>query len=118
MAKYPVEEGGIYSNRLKVDLVDEFHYRCPAPLSDEQVAQLEWLTAAVFRVTGCLDVARVDYRLDARHGDEPYILEVNPLPGLNPGYSDLCIEAEADGWRYAELINRILAEACRRYGVV
>lgn len=118
MAKYPVEEGGIYSNRLKVDLVDEFHYQCPAPLSDDQVAQLEWLTAAVFRVTGCLDVARVDYRLDASHGDEPYILEINPLPGLNPGYSDLCIEAEADGWRYDELINRILAEACRRYSLV
>lgn len=69
------------------------------------------------RVTGCLDVARVDYRLDAANGDEPLILEINPLPGLNPGYSDLCVEAAADGWSYEALINRILAEACQRYGL-
>lgn len=117
MARYPVEEGGIYSNRLKVELAHEFHYHCPAPLSDAQVARLEWLTAAVFRVTGCLDVARVDFRLDAANHDEPCILEINPLPGLNPGYSDLCIEAAAGGWSYETLINRIVEEACRRYGL-
>ncbi|NIN69844.1 MAG: D-alanine--D-alanine ligase, partial [Anaerolineae bacterium] len=69
----------------------------------EQVEELNWLAAATFRVTGCLDVARVDFRLDVNDGDKPYILEVNPLPGLNPGYSDLCIEAAVDGWRYEEL---------------
>ncbi|MCC6166161.1 MAG: hypothetical protein IT329_02940 [Caldilineaceae bacterium] len=117
MARYPAEEGGVYSNRLKVELAHEFHYHCPAPLHEEQVERLQWLTAAVFRVTGCLDVARVDYRLDAANGDEPLVLEINPLPGLNPGYSDLCVEAAADGWSYEALINRILAEACRRYGL-
>ncbi len=118
MTQYPAEEGGIYSNRLKVDLAHDFHYHCPAPLSQEQVERLEWLTAAVFRVTGCLDVARVDYRLDAANQDEPTILEINPLPGLNPGYSDLCVEAEAGGWSYEELINRILMEAAQRYGLL
>lgn len=117
MSKYPVEEGGIYSNRLKVDLADTFYYQCPAPLPQAQVEQLERLTAAVFRVTGCLDVARVDFRLDASQDDAPYILEINPLPGLNPGYSDLCIEAAAGGWTYEELINRILDEAVQRYGL-
>jgi D-alanine-D-alanine ligase len=60
-------------------------------------------------------VARVDFRLDAHDADKPYILEVNPLPGLNPGYSDLCIEATADGWSYEELVNTILDEALERY---
>lgn len=64
---------------------------------------------------GCHDVARVDFRLDANANDKPYILEINPLPGLNPGYSDLCIEAVADGWSYEELINRILDEAIERH---
>jgi D-alanine-D-alanine ligase len=59
----------------------------------------------------------VDFRLDALDNDRPYILEVNPLPGLNPGYSDLCLEAEADGWSYERLINRILDEALRRFGL-
>jgi len=115
MTAYPAEEAGIYTSRIKVDLAEEFHYLCPAPLSEEQIEELNWLTAATFRVTACLDVARVDFRLDANDGDKPYILEVNPLPGLNPHYSDLCIEAAADGWRYEELVKRILDEALERY---
>ena len=36
------------------------------------------------------------------------------LPGLNPEYSDLCIEAKAAAWSYEELVNRILDEAIER----
>jgi D-alanine-D-alanine ligase len=115
MAAYPEEEAGVYTSRIKVDLVHEFHYLCPAPLNAELVEELNWLAAATFRVTGCLDVARVDFRLDANDGDKPYILEVNPLPGLNPDYSDLCIEAATEGWSYEELISCILDEAIERY---
>lgn len=112
---YPVEEAGLYTNRIKVDLAHEFHYYCPAPLTPEQVDDLNWLAATTFRVMGCYDVARIDFRLDANNNNKPYILEINPLPGLNPGYSDLCIEAAADDWRYEQLINRILNEAIQRY---
>jgi D-alanine-D-alanine ligase len=118
MAAYPAEEAGIYTSRMKVEMAHEFHYLCPAPLSVEQIEDLSWLAAATFRVTGCLDVGRVDFRLDASDGDKPYILEVNPLPGLNPGYSDLCIEAAADGWTYEELINEILDLAAERHGLI
>lgn len=117
MGQYPIEEAGIYTNRIKVEMAENFHYICPASLSEQQVEDLNWLTAATFRVTGCLDVARVDFRLDANDNFKPYILEINPLPGLNPGYSDLCIEAQAGGWRYEELVNRILDEAIERYGL-
>jgi D-alanine-D-alanine ligase len=117
MTAYPAEEAGVYTSRIKVDLAHEFHYLCPAPLDSEQVEELNWLTAATFRVTGCFDVARVDFRLDASDNNMPYILEVNPLPGLNPHYSDLCIEATADGWSYSELVNRILEEAIERYEI-
>ncbi len=115
MSRYPVEEAGIYTGHIKTELAHEFHYLCPAPLSAEQVEQLNWLTAATFRVTGCLDVARVDFRLDANDGDKPYILEINPLPGLNPEYSDLIIEARAAGWSYEKLVNSILDEALERH---
>ncbi len=117
MAEYPEEEAGLYTNRMKVELAHQFHYFCPAPLSEAQVEDLNWYTAATFRVIGCCDVARVDFRLDASDNDQPYILEVNPLPGLNPGYSDLCLEATAYGWTYEELVNRILDEAIKRYGL-
>jgi D-alanine-D-alanine ligase len=117
MEAYPAEEAGVYTSRMKVEMAHEFHYLCPAPLTQALVEELQWLAAATFRVTGCLDVARVDFRLDAKDDNKPYILEVNPLPGLNPGYSDLCIEAAAGGWTYELLIHRILNLAIERYGL-
>lgn len=108
----------VYSNRLKVALADKLDYLCPAPLDDEMVDELNWLTAAVFRVTGALDVSRVDFRLDAHDGWKPYILEINPLPGLSPGVSDLVIEAAAEGVDHTYLVNMILDTALKRYGML
>jgi D-alanine-D-alanine ligase len=117
MSRYPEEEAGIYTSRIKTELAHEFHYLCPAPLPKELLEELNWLAAATFRVTGCFDVGRVDFRLDAHDDHKPYILEINPLPGLNPGYSDLPLEAQADGWSFEQLVNRILEEAAHRYGL-
>lgn len=112
--QYPESEGGVYTNRMKTEWADDFRYLCPAPLDAPLVQQLNLLTAQVFRVTGCRDVARVDFRLDADDGDRPYILEVNPLPGLYPGLSDLILEGAAEGTSYDALINAIVdAARCR-----
>jgi len=108
----------VYSNRLKVALADKLNYLCPAPLEKDMVDELNWLTAAVFRVTGALDVSRVDFRLDAHDNWRPYILEINPLPGLSPGISDLVIEAAAGGIGHSELVNMILKVALSRYGMI
>ena len=117
MSRYPEEEAGIYTSRMKTEWANQFYYHCPAPLPPQLVEELNWLAAATFRVTGCFDVGRIDFRLDAHDNDKPYILEINPLPGLNPGYSDLPLEAQADGWTFEQLINRILTEAIDRYGL-
>jgi len=114
----PYEETDtVYSNRLKVEMAADLTYLCPAPLDEEMVDELNWLAAAAFRVTGSLDVSRVDFRLDANQNNKPYILEINPLPGLSPGISDIVIEAEADGMGHTELVLSILHTAMRRYGM-
>ena len=69
-------------------------------------------------MTGCKDVARVDFRLDEERGNAPYILEVNPLPGLSPGISDIVIEAQAQGIDHTELVNTILETALDRHGLI
>jgi len=56
--------------------------------------------------------------LDAHDNFKPYILEINPLPGLMPKLSDIVIEAEADGISHAELVNLILNTALQRYGMI
>jgi len=42
-----------------------------------------------------------------KDGKEPYVLEVNTVPGMTP-LSDLPKEAEAAGISYDELVERIL----------
>jgi D-alanine-D-alanine ligase len=108
----------IYSNRLKVDLAAQLNYLCPAPLDPDMVEDLRWYTAAVFRVTGGLDVSRVDFRLDTNDNLKPYILEINPLPGLSPGISDLVLEAAAEGISHSQLVNMILEAGLRRYDLI
>ncbi len=108
----------VYSNRLKVELADKLNYMCPAPITPEQKDELNWLAAAVFRVIGALDVSRVDFRLDMHDDYKPYILEINPLPGLSPIISDLVIEAAGAGIGHTELVNMILETALKRYSMI
>jgi len=61
------------------------------------------------------DVSRVDFRIGA--DDEPYLMEINTLPGLNPAESDLCIMAAAEGIPYQTLITEILYLAAQRFGM-
>ncbi len=110
-------EADLYTSRMKTDLAGDYRYRCPTRLDAEMEHRLLALAAATFRVIGCKDVARVDIRIDKETG-QPYILEINPLPGLNPGFSDLCLQSDAAGWAYERLINMILENALERYGLL
>ena len=111
----PPEEAGIYTSRVKTELYNVPRYLCPAPLEEGQAEELKRLAVAAFRVLDCLDMCRVDFRLDPQ--GQPWILEVNPLPGLSPGVSDLVMMAEADGMSHTELVNAIFNHARRRYGL-
>ncbi|MBZ0305424.1 MAG: hypothetical protein K8I82_05090, partial [Anaerolineae bacterium] len=111
-------EGGVYSSYLKTGIeVEDFKYLCPAPLEADAWHELQRLAASVFRVLDCKDVSRVDFRLDAEQDDKPYILEINPLHGLYPGFSDLTLQARAAGWSYERLINTIVDVAAARHGL-
>lgn len=110
----PPEEAGIYTSRVKTELARVPNYICPAPLEAHLAEELGQIATAAYRATGCLDVARVDFRLDSQN--RPWILEINPLPGLSPGISDLVIIGAAAGLSHAQLVNRILSLAWQRYG--
>ncbi len=45
-----------------------------------------------------------------------YFIEINPLPGLAPGYSDFPMIAEFNGMDYVTLVRSILNSALKRYG--
>ncbi|MBU0702884.1 MAG: hypothetical protein KKC18_03375, partial [Chloroflexi bacterium] len=91
-------------------------YLCPADIPPTLEAEMKQLTVAAFEAIGALDLGRVDFRL----GDDgqPYLLEINTLPGLNPTVSDLCIMAKAEEMHYTDLINEILYLSVDRYGLM
>jgi len=101
----------VYSLEIKRDFERLVRYECPAPLTDADTQAVLQAALAIFRVLGCRDVARIDFRLRA---GVPYFLEVNPLPGLNPESSDLVIMSRLIGWDYRRLISTILRSAIDR----
>jgi D-alanine-D-alanine ligase len=102
----------VYSFDHKLEPNSEVRYEAPARISDGLDIELRSLARRAFSVLGCRDVGRVDLRLDC-HG-RPSFIECNPLPGLSPGWSDLCLVAEAAGIDYHKLIARILEPALGR----
>lgn len=108
----PTEHGRIYSRQFKTDWSEDLYYLCPAPISSELEALVKDTALRTYRALDCRDFARVDLRMD-RHG-VPSVMEVNPLPGMMPGFSDYPRIAEKGGWPYTELVNGILECALRR----
>ncbi len=89
-------------------------FEVPAKVDAKLGAELERVGRKAFRALGCRDVARIDVRCDG-HG-KVHFIECNPLPGLSPGFSDLCVIAESTGMSHQDLIGEILAPALRRGG--
>ena len=91
-------------------------YICPAQMEPDLAKKLQHHAWRGHHLLGALDVSRIDFRLD-REGN-PCMLEINPLPGLTPDYSDLCLIANADGISYTELILEILYLGASRWGLL
>ncbi len=110
---------GIYSHASKSKEVGEEGapgYICPAEIDPELTRKLQSLTAKAHMAIKAIDVSRTDIRLNAK--GEPVLIEINTLPGLTPGYSDLCLEAAAEGIAYEDIILDILYLGASRWGMV
>jgi D-alanine--D-alanine ligase len=87
---------------------------CPATLGSRELdRKVASFSKKVFRSLGCRDIARIDFRVDGK--GNIYFIEINPLPGLTPGFSDQVIMAERAGMTYDTLIRRILTPAIQRW---
>lgn len=80
-------------------------YTCPAALDKELGRHVRELAVECAGVLGCRGVVRVDVRLSEE--DEPYILEVNTVPGMTPT-SLVPMAAAAKGISYDQLVGRIV----------
>ena len=104
-------ESGAYSYWNKKRYEDLVEYRLAKDAMAKKAIEVA-LTA--WQILGCRDGGRVDLRADI-YGS-PNFLEVNPLSGLNPTLSDLCIIATKVGIPYRYLIQAIVSSALTRLG--
>jgi D-alanine-D-alanine ligase len=82
------------------------------PVDDAEARAAAAVALAAWKVLRCRDGGRADIRLD-RDGS-PCFIEVNPLAGIRPGYSDLCFIADFQKISYQELIGKFLASFIAR----
>ena len=96
---------------------EEFETRTEYRLLDGDALGMRAREVALgaYRALSCRDACRVDLRCD--ENGEPCFLEVNPLPGLRPGYSDLPILSRLSGISYDQLLGSIVDAARRRWGL-
>jgi len=84
----------------------------PAPLSPEQIAEVQALAVRAFEACRCEAMARIDCFLEAERGF--LVNEVNTIPGFTPisMYPRLW---EVSGLPYPELIDRLVELAIARH---
>lgn len=93
-------------------------YFCPAPVSENLRKTIEDISLKIFSALNVKDVCRIDMRIDKN--ENIYVLEVNTLPGLNPSSQEISylpIAARTAGFSFEGLVNTILNEAVKRYGL-
>ncbi len=101
------KQGYTFENKQKYEERVSYHL-----VEEPEVAQL---ALKAWTALNCLDAGRVDIRMNAER--KPVFLEVNPLAGLNPNYSDLCILCKLIDFPYHELINAIVQSCLKRHGL-
>jgi D-alanine-D-alanine ligase len=115
------EENKIYSYEAKwlkeTESWKNVSVACPAELPKYQEYRIKRIALQVYDILGCRDYGRIDFRL-SKEG-VPYVLELNPNPGISPVIGNeqpefIPLAATKAGMSYNDLIIRIFNEALDR----
>jgi D-alanine-D-alanine ligase len=104
----------LYSLEVKRQWRDHVRYHIPPRVPHKTAELLDRFAMEAYRILGCRDVARMDFRIDC--SGMPRFIECNPLPGLNPKNSDIVIMSRGV-LSYNDLVTNILTCAAERYGM-
>jgi len=112
IAPTDASEPFLYSVEVKREWRRRVNYHIPPRVPASTLDALEEYALTAYRLLGCRDLARLDFRLDAI--GRPHFLECNPLPGLNPENSDVVILSRPQ-LAYGELIRGIVRDTLNRF---
>jgi D-alanine-D-alanine ligase len=102
----------VYGFEEKQSDTPRVRFECPAQLTPAELKRVEKVARDTFAALDCRDVARVDLRMTPE--GKVYVIEINPLPGLQPEFSDLCMIAKVAGMDHRTLIGEILSGPIKR----
>ncbi|MEU4129063.1 D-alanine--D-alanine ligase family protein [Streptomyces wuyuanensis] len=105
----PVSSHDFYDFEAKY--IDSAAGLVPAPLTDEETAEVQRLAVEAFEAASCEGLVRADFFLT--EAGEFVINEINTMPGFTPisMYPRMWQESGVD---YAELVDRLIQAALRR----
>ncbi len=109
------EKYNIYSYSVKKNYKEYVEYICPPQVENKIEKKMVKVAKKIYESLSCRDFSRIDFR--ASMDGEVFFLEINPLPGLAPNYSDFPMIGEFNGINYDQLIKMILNSALKRYGM-
>lgn len=109
------EKYNIYSFNVKKNYKEHIEYICPAKIDDKTSKKLINTAKKIYEKLECKDFSRIDFRLSEQ--GEVYFIEINPLPGLAPDYSDFPMIAKFNGIAYGTIVRMVLNSALKRYGL-
>ncbi|BCR84009.1 D-alanine--D-alanine ligase family protein [Aspergillus chevalieri] len=106
-------DGGFYTVSNKNEQGNEHLDQFVDAHNNPEVQAAEDLALRTWHALECCDVGRVDVRFGAN--GKPYVLELNPLPGLRPQWSSLVQTAEYHKISHEVLLGRIVESSLQRY---
>ncbi len=83
----------------------------PAPLNEQQLKKIEKTALTAWKGFGCLDYARLDFRL---RDDKFYLLDINPNNDISSDTS-FALAAEKNNYSYSQMVKRIIMMAAERH---
>jgi D-alanine-D-alanine ligase len=114
-SRMPKHFTNILTYQAKWETRHETYHRtipvCPARLPRKLEKQVNEIALKAYRIMGCRDYARIDFRVDRRNN--PYVLEVNPNPHLSEGMG-LMRSAETAGLSFSQTLKAIVQFALKR----
>ena len=80
-------------------------YICPAEIPEDLTRKIKELSLSAVEILGCEGFARVDLRVD--DNEQPFILEVNTIPGFT-GTSLFPKAAREAGYSFVQVCEKLL----------
>lgn len=93
-----------YDYAAKYSATSKAEVRVQADISDRLLETIQTIGEQVYNALGCRGLSRIDFMVK---GDEPYVIEVNTLPG----FTDISMYPklwEVAGVSYRELVSRLI----------